>query len=151
MRRAPKVVLQALPVDVEETKMHPMLDTGCQRTIAGSGWLKQARQEFLKRFSLKCNILTESRKFQFGPGGLEMSFRCTTMPIGVAGSNLQQRQLSPPSWQSWCQQLPTSVLSSRRPTNTFYIVYDLIACYSISLYNISYNFKTFITFPNVFY
>ena len=41
--------------------------------------------------SLKCDILTEERKFQFGAGGPEMSFRCTAIPAGVAGCNLQLR------------------------------------------------------------
>ena len=71
--------------------MHLLLDTGCQRTVAGIDWLTQARQELLKRFSLTCDILTESRKFQFGTGGPEMSFKCTAMPVGVAGCNLQLR------------------------------------------------------------
>ena len=31
IRSAPKAALQALPVDVEETKMHLILDTGCHR------------------------------------------------------------------------------------------------------------------------
>ena len=57
IRSAPKAALQALPVDVEETKMHLILDTGCQRTVAGIDWLTQARRELLKRFSLKCDIL----------------------------------------------------------------------------------------------
>ena len=56
MRSAPKVVLQALPGDVEETKMHLIFDTGCQRTVAGSVWLKQAREELLRCFSLKCDL-----------------------------------------------------------------------------------------------
>ena len=74
IRSAPKAACQALPVDVEETKMHLILNTGCQRTVAGIDWLKQARQDFLRRFLLKCDIPTESRKFQFGPRGPEMSF-----------------------------------------------------------------------------
>ena len=91
IRSAPKAALQALPVDVEETKMHLILDTGCQRTVAGIDWLTQARRELLKRFSLKCDILSEGRKFQFWAGGPEMSFKCTAMPVGIAGCNLQLR------------------------------------------------------------
>ena len=71
--------------------MYLILDTGCQRTVAGVDWLKQARQELLERFLLRCDILTESRNFQFGAGGPEMSFKCIAMPVGVAGRSLQLR------------------------------------------------------------
>ena len=73
IRSAPKATLQALLVDVQKIKMYLILDTGCQRTVAGIDWLRQARQELLNRFSLKRDTPSESPKFQFGAGGPEMS------------------------------------------------------------------------------
>jgi hypothetical protein len=67
IRSAPKAALQALPVDVEDTKMYLILDTGCQRTVAGTDWLKQARQELLKRFSLNVTFSPRVASFSSGP------------------------------------------------------------------------------------
>ena len=76
MRQAPKVTLQALPADAEDTKFYLNLDTGCQRTVVGFGWLGQGRAELLKRLSCHCDVFTEHRRFPFGSGGPEMFLKC---------------------------------------------------------------------------
>ena len=85
MRQAPKATRQALPVDVQETKLYLIVDMGCQRAALGFGWLELARAEQVRRFSLHGDVFTETRSFQFGSRGPESSSKSIVSAIGIAG------------------------------------------------------------------